>query len=495
MITGKNYIGNDLVANGKNTFKTFSPVLNDFNSWNFVEATDEEVKLAADNAWIAFNAFRKTTCDQRALFLETIGDEIELLGDELIEVYILESGLPEPRAIAELTRTLFQLRSLATFLKENKSLFSVENNTKYFLRKKLIPLGPVVVFGASNFPFAYSTAGGDTASAFAAGCPVIVKSHPMHAGTSELVASVIIKAILYTGMPDGVFSNLNCADYRVGTELVKNNYVKAAGFTGSIKGGRAIFDLANQREEPIPVFAEMGSINPIVISEKSLVEKSDFWADKIGDSMLQSAGQFCTSPGVILAINSPNLDTFSQKLVDKIENSKSELMLGKSIKASFSDQKSNMIGHESTLVLTNTNANDSLFSEPTVLTTEGESFLTNKELRQEVFGSFMIIVKCKNIEELETIVENLEGQLTGTIICSLSELESYSEVIEQLQYRVGRLIFNGVPTGVEVSQKMNHGGPYPASTDSRFTAVGSDAIFRWLRPICFQNIPDDLKLK
>lgn len=487
MITGKNYIGHDLVARGTKSFKTFSPPLNEFNSWSFIEATDSEVNLAAEKAWFAFKQYRKTTPSRRALFLEAIADEIEILGNKLIEVYMLESGLAETRAIAERTRTLYQLRSFATFLRENDSIFSINTQSAELLNKKLIPLGPIVVFGASNFPLAYSTAGGDTASALAAGCPVIVKSHPMHAGTGELVASAVIKASVSNGMPDGVFSNLNSSNHHVGVQLVKHNLVKAVGFTGSLKGGRALFDLANSRPEPISVFAEMGSTNPIVISEKTLSDKAEFWAEKIADSILQSAGQFCTSPGLILAVNSPELDVFSQKLTEKIENKDNELMLGQSTKDSFTAQKTMMLNQKSTFVLTDKFANNSLGSEPTILTTDGNTYLNNRMLHEEVFGSFAIIVKCKNQTELEAIIENLEGQLTGTLLLDESELVNYSELIENFQYRVGRLIFNGVPTGVEVSQKMNHGGPYPASTDSRFTAVGSDSIFRWLRPICYQN--------
>ena len=319
MITGRNFVGFDLGALGAKQFRTFSPRLSEFNPWIFTEATESEVNLSAEKAWLAFKQYRKTTPSQRAFFLEAIADEIEILGDKLIEVYMLESGLPENRAIAERTRTLFQLRSFAVFLRETGSIFEVDSECAELLKKKLIPLGPVVVFGASNFPFAYSTAGGDTASALAAGCPVIVKSHPMHAGTGELVASAVIKASISNGMPDGVFSNLNCEDHRVGVQLVQHELVKAVGFTGSLIGGRALFDLANSRPEPIPVFAEMGSTNPIVISEKTLSDKAEFWAEKIADSILQSAGQFCTSPGLILAVNSPELDVFSQILTEKIE--------------------------------------------------------------------------------------------------------------------------------------------------------------------------------
>ena len=487
MITGKNYVGYNLMGTGTTKFRTFSPLLNKFNSWDFIEATDSEVNLAVDKAWDAFKQYRKRTPAERAMFLELIATEIELLGDKLIEVYMLESGLTESRAIAERTRTLLQLRSFAAYLKENDSMFSIHPKSTELLSKKFIPLGPVVIFGASNFPLAYSTAGGDTVSALAAGCPVIVKSHPMHAGTGELVAAAVIKAALSAGMPDGVFSNLNCADHRVGIQLVQHNSIKAVGFTGSLKGGRALFDIANRRPEPIPVFAEMGSTNPIVISEKTLSKKSAYWAEKIVESMIQSAGQFCTSPGLILAVDSADLTVFSELLTKKIESKNSDLMLGQGIKDSFSEQKAMRLAQKTISVLSDKFTNNTLDSEPTILMTSGESFINNKLLHEEVFGSFLILVKCKNQLELETIIENLDGQLTGTLLVDELEMENYSRLIESFQYRVGRLIFNGVPTGVEVSQQMNHGGPYPASTDSRFTAVGTDSIFRWLRPVCYQN--------
>lgn len=486
MITGKNYVGNVLIAEGNFKFKTYNPVLEEENNWDFIEATEAEVRVASEKAHNAFKIFRKTSKIERATFLETIVIEIEKVKDELINVYMIESGFPEFRANAELTRTLFQLSSFADLIRNNGIIQTVDDGSG--LIKKYLPIGPVVVFGASNFPFAYSTVGGDTVSAFAAGCPVIVKSHPMHAGTGEMVASAVVKAVIKCKMPDGIFSNLNGVNHSIGVSLIKNKRIKAVGFTGSLKGGRAIFDIANQREEPIPVFAEMGSINPIVITNQSLKVKTDFWVNNIGNSILQSAGQFCTSPGLILAVNSTELTVFSQKLAQKLDESTPETMLGTSIKASFLSQKDRVTKQNGVSLLTKLITENGLFSQPTVAIVDAENFKVNDVLQEEVFGSFVLIVFCKNEVDLLEVIEGLNGQLTGTFIFEKEGLEEKFEIIDALQNKVGRLIFNGVPTGVQVTKNMSHGGPYPASTDVRFTAVGTDSILRWLRPICYQNI-------
>lgn len=487
MVTGKNYIGNDLVAEGIIRFKTYNPKLETANKWEFIEVTENELNIAVEKAFNAFKVFRRTSSDERAIFLETIASEIEKVKQIAIDCYMLESGLPLERANSEFSRTLLQLRSFADYLRSGKLTFDKDDT---MLTKRYLPLGPVAVFGASNFPFAYSTVGGDTASALAAGCPVIVKSHPMHAGTGEIMAAAIIKAGQVCKMPDGVFSNLNAKNISVGVSLVKHKRIKAVGFTGSLKGGRAIFDLANQRDEPIPVFAEMGSINPIVITQKALKVNTDFWVEKIGDSILQSAGQFCTSPGLIFAIDSEYLMDFSQKLAEKLDNSVSETMLGPSMKKSFISQREKIISQNGASVLTKQVIDNSLLSQPTIAVIEGDKFLKSEIFQEEVFGSFALIVKCLNEDQLLKIIENLNGQLTGTFVSEAEESQNCFEIIEALQNRVGRLVFNGVPTGVQVVKNMHHGGPYPASTDARFTAVGVDAILRWLRPVSYQNIDE-----
>lgn len=507
MITGKNYIGNNQSAKGHTTYKTFNPKLNIENPHVFTEATSDEINEALNLATRAFKTYRSMSGEKKALFLNAIADEILALDEELITTYCSETGLPEGRAKGERGRTVFQLRSFAQLVEEGSWVeaaidTAIPDRTpmpKPDLRKMNIPLGPVVVFGASNFPLAYSTAGGDTASALAAGCPVIVKSHPMHSGTGELVASAIIKAVKKTGMPDGVFSNLNSSGIEVGAALVKHAQVKAVGFTGSIKGGRALMDLSAQRDEPIPVFTEMGSINPVVILPEALKHRNESLASTYANSITLGTGQFCTNPGLILGIKSEALDVFTQKLAEEIVKIEPSCMLHPNIVGAYENNKEKAIAQpELKVVAAYEDEVEENYAQQVITTVEGHTFLDNSTLHQEVFGPFSIVVQCENELQLEQIISNLEGQLTGTIIAHKGEAANYSKIVDALQNRVGRLIYNGVPTGVEVCPSMVHGGPYPASSDSRFTAVGTHSITRWVRPFCFQDwphelLPDELK--
>ncbi|MCF6181622.1 aldehyde dehydrogenase (NADP(+)) [Lutibacter sp.] len=501
MITGKNYIGNVLSSIGLTTFKTVNPKKNIENEYIFVEASIAEIEVAVSLANEAFKKYRTVSGKQKSNFLNEIANQIEILGDDLIEIYCEESGLTKERAISERSRTIFQLKSFANLVKEGSWVNAIIENSdvnrkpvpKVDLRKMTIPLGPVVIFGASNFPLAYSTAGGDTAAALAAGCPVIVKSHPMHAGTGELVASAIIKAAEITEMPNGVFSNLNSSGIEVGTILVQHPQIKAVGFTGSVQGGRALFNLASQRPEPIPVFAEMGSVNPVVLFPKALQNKAEEWAETYANSVTLGSGQFCTNPGLMLGIKSAELTNFINTLAEKIAKKEPTCMLHPAIYKAFETKKEQIINQEGVHSLVE-NSTDGIqnFGRPSVLKVDGTQFLQNTKLHQEVFGPFSLVVQCENLNQLEEIISKLEGQLTGTIIADSEELNSYKSIVEALQNRVGRIIFNGVSTGVEVSEAMQHGGPYPASTDSRFTAVGVQSIKRWVRPISFQNWPNNL---
>ncbi|WP_343486527.1 aldehyde dehydrogenase (NADP(+)) [Allomuricauda sp. d1] len=507
MITGKNYIGNHLSAEGKETFKTFNPQLNIETEHTFFEASEDEIRLAVNLAWEAFQKFKEVSGAKKANFLREIAHQIENLGDELVKTYCQESGLPEGRAKGERNRTCFQLRTFSDLVEEGSWVNATIDTAipdrkpqpKSDLRKMSIPLGPVAVFGASNFPLAYSTAGGDTASALAAGCPVVVKSHPMHAGTGELVTSAIITAAKKTAMPNGVFSNLNSSGIEVGQQLVKHTKIKAVGFTGSIRGGRALFDLASQRREPIPVFAEMGSINPVVLLPKALKKKGTVWAKTYASSITLGTGQFCTNPGLLLALDGDGLDGFIQTLSEEILKIAPSSMLHPNIHTKYHEHKRMMFDQGGLSVTANYEAAVAEnYAQQTVVSVSGSDFLKNSKLHQEVFGPFSMVVKSKDVDELANIITQLEGQLTGTIISEESEIESYDNVVNALQGRVGRLIFNGVPTGVEVCPAMQHGGPYPASTDSRFGAVGIHAIQRWVRPVSFQDwpntlLPDELK--
>ena len=501
MITGKNYIGNQASANGTKVFKTFNPLLNIENEWQFTEASTQEVNKAASFASEAFKTYSKFPGSKKAEFLRAIAEEIEALGEELLDVYTLESGLSKGRAIGERGRTIGQLHAFANHVELGNWVDATIDTAeperqpipKVDVRKMNIPLGPVVVFGASNFPLAYSTAGGDTAAALAAGCSVIVKSHPMHAGTGELIASAIVKAALKTGMPNGVFSNLNSSSIEVGQLLVKHPDIKAVGFTGSINGGRALYDLASQRKEPIPVFAEMGSVNPVILLPKALDNRATDIAKTYAGSITLGTGQFCTNPGLILGIKSDGLTKFVNALAKEIDKIEPSVMLHPNIFGAYEKNKTKAISQKGIQVLA-AYKNDVKpnYAKQVVTTVEGDTFLNNTTLHYEVFGPYSIVVQCKNVTQLENIISKLEGQLTGTIISDDNELISYSNLVNALQNRVGRIIFNGVPTGVEVCQAMVHGGPYPASTDSRFTAVGVDAIKRWVRPFSYQNWPNEL---
>ena len=501
MITGKNYIGNLLSSVGTINFKTFNPQTNLENEIVFSEASIIEIEKAVNLATEAFKTFKNISGVQKAEFLNEIAYQIEALGDELIQTYCSETGLPEGRAIGERGRTVFQLRSFANVVEEGSwveaSIDTADLNRqpipKVDIRKMLVPLGPVVVFGASNFPLAYSTAGGDTAAALAAGCPVIVKSHPMHAGTGELVASAIIKAAEKTNMPNGVFSNLNSSGIEVGVSLVKHPKVKAVGFTGSIRGGRALYDMAGQRPEPIPVFAEMGSVNPVIILPNATKNKGEDWAKTYAGSITMGSGQFCTNPGLILGIKGEDLSNFIKNLSEEIVKIEPTCMLHPNIIGAYENNKAKMLAQKG-LTTTADIKSESLknYGRQAITTVEGDTFLKNTALHQEVFGPFSMVVQCENTEQLELIISKLEGQLTGTILAENEELKNNRSIVSTLQNRVGRIIFNGVPTGVEVCASMVHGGPYPASTDSRFTAVGINSIKRWVRPFSYQSWPNEL---
>ncbi|RIA08536.1 NADP-dependent aldehyde dehydrogenase [Flavobacteriaceae bacterium MAR_2010_72] len=501
MITGNNYIGNKQSAKGETTYKTFNPQLNIENKPIFTEATQEEINEAVHLATAAFKTFRSISRLKKADFLNVVADEILALDDELIETYCSESGLPEGRAKGERGRTVGQLRMFADLVLEGAWIEATIDTAeperqplpKPDIRKMLVPLGPVVVFGASNFPLAYSTAGGDTAAAFAAGCPVIVKSHPMHSGTGELVASAIIKAAKRTGMPNGVFSNLNSSGIEVGSQLVKHPGVKAVGFTGSIRGGRALYDLAAQRDEPIPVFAEMGSVNPVVILPEALKNRSVSLAKTYAGSITLGTGQFCTNPGLLLGIKSEGLSEFIKNLSDEIIKIEPSCMLHPNIIGAYEKNKQKAMSQANLRVAADYELDvQTNYARQAITTVEGKTFLENPNLHQEVFGPYSIVVQCENTAQLTDLISKLEGQLTGTLIADENEASQYPELISALQNRVGRLIFNGAPTGVEVCPSMTHGGPYPASTDSRFTAVGIHSIKRWVRPFSYQDWPNDL---
>ncbi|HEY0678409.1 MAG TPA: aldehyde dehydrogenase (NADP(+)) [Chitinophagaceae bacterium] len=466
----------------------------------FQNATVEQIDNAVQNAWLAFHIYRNFTLRQRADFMRAIASEMELAGDELIRIAMKETHLPEARLISEKTRTIFQLNSYAdacetgTWLEARiDTAIPDRNPPKPDLRKMLIPLGPVAVFGASNFPFAYSTAGGDTACALAAGCPVIVKAHPAHAGTSELVAGCIQSAAEKCKMPAGIFTHIHGSDFKAGEALVSHPLIKAVGFTGSFSGGKALFDLANKRKEPIPVFAEMSSINPVFLLPQKLRESAVAVAKMYAGSITMGVGQFCTNPGLIIGIDGAPLEEFMEALGNEIRQIAPGDMLHSGIAKNYSEKRSAVLAQqdvETIAVAEKEPGQDQ--AAATIASAKARAFLNNPVLHQEVFGPYSIVIRCGDMNEMIAVAKNIEGQLTATLMATENDIRENQELVETVKNICGRFIMNGVPTGVEVCLAMQHGGPFPATTDSRFTSVGADGIKRFARPMSFQNWPDEL---
>lgn len=464
------------------------------------DSTIQEINTAMDHAWHAFHQYRKQSLEQRATFMRSIAIEIEALGDELLHVTSAETNLPEPRLRNELTRTIFQLNSYAEACERGSWLearidtaMPQRDPPKSDLRKMLVPLGPVVVFGASNFPYAYSTAGGDTACAFAAGCPVIVKAHPAHSKTSDMVAQAIFTAAEKCKMPEGIFAHIHGVGHDVGKALVTHPYTKAIGFTGSYTGGKALFEWGNQRKEPIPVFAEMGSTNPVFLFPEKLEQSAEEVAKMLASSVTLSVGQFCTNPGLIVAVEGEGLQRFIAALGKEIRDMLPGTMLHPGIAKSYVERRALALSQQNvdTIAVSSTKPQENQ-GVPTIASASGEAFLSNPVLQEEVFGPYSIIIRCRTIDEMIEVARNTAGQLTCTVMATDHDMLAYPDLVEALKNICGRFIMNGVPTGVEVALSMHHGGPYPATTDSRFTAVGADGIKRFARPICFQNWPDNL---
>ncbi len=467
----------------------------------YTDVSLTDIDKILQESWHAFQAYQKYSLRQRADFMRNIATELENLGDELLKVAGEETNLPEARLRNERARTMYQLSSYADACEKGNWLDIRINKLadKPDIRKILVPLGPVVVFGAANFPFAYSTAGGDTASAFAAGCPVIVKAHPEHAGTSELVASAILKAAKNTGMPEGIFAHVHGASFEVGQALVKHPFTKAVGFTGSLKGGKALFDLANQRKEPIPVFAEMSSINPVFLFPEKMKSEATTIAKMYAGSITLGVGQFCTNPGLIIGLAGKPLDGFLKELAKEIENIVPATMLNHGIFKNYRKKKETALTQEGVeLVAAAAAKPGENQGTATIAKTTGKVFLENPLLHQEVFGPYSLVIQCTDMDEMQKVASHLEGQLTATCMATENDIRNNDALVSALQQLCGRFILNSVPTGVEVCEAMHHGGPFPATTDARFTSVGPDAIKRFARPLSYQNwddalLPDELK--
>ena len=467
---------------------------------SYTDATLAEIDAALQRSWNAYTSFKQKSLKERASFLYAIAANLEKKASAIVATACDETHLGETRLQGELKRTMFQLTSYADACSEGTWLDiridtgdAKRNPPKPDLRKMLVPLGPVVVFGASNFPFAYSTAGGDVACALAAGCPVVLKAHPAHAGTSEMVAQAIDAAAHANGLPDGIFIHLHGRSFEVGQALVQHPLTRAVGFTGSFEGGKALFDLAAKRAVPIPVFAEMGSVNPVFIFPQKLEQEGAAIGAAYAASITQGAGQFCTNPGLLIAMETEALDNFKLELGKGIKNVAPAKMLHSGIAQSFRQKREKVLAEEQvTLVATIEEDIPDEASIPTVAEVDAATFLKNPLLHQEVFGPFSLLVRCTDATQMLEVARALEGQLTITVVATEEEIARHVQLIDAMQELCGRLIFNGVPTGVEPVLAMQHGGPFPATTDSRFTSVGADGIKRFVRPLCYQAWPDAL---
>ncbi len=498
-IHGKNFIGNKLLAESRVTFQAVNPSNGKELEGLFYEATPGEVAGAAQLAGKAFSVYRNKTGKEKALFLETIADEILNLGDALIARCCAETGLPEGRITSERGRTMGQLKLFAQVVREGSWVDArIENAIpdrepvpKPDIRSMLKALGPVGIFGASNFPLAFSVAGGDTASALAAGCPVVVKAHPAHPGTCELVAGAIMKAATKCSMPEGVFSMVHGKSTEVGMAIVNHPLIKAIAFTGSYKGGKALYDAAARRPEPIPVYAEMGSVNPVFILSESMVQKYEEIAAGFVGSVTLGTGQFCTNPGVLIHEKSEAADKFKHVVKEHIEKLDASTMLTRDIHIAYKKGLSRLESQQGVQVLARgKDDGNGIKGTPEIVSVDSGTFLNNKALQEEVFGPSSVHVEAKTKDEFVEIVKNMDGHLTTSLFATEEDLKNNSELISILEQKVGRLIVNGFPTGVEVCHAMVHGGPFPATTDSRTTSVGTRAILRFARPVSYQGFPD-----
>ncbi len=443
---------------------------------------------------------KRKSNQERADLLREIANEIEGLGDELLETASTESNLPLVRFQGERARTCGQLRMFAATIEEGSYQEPVIDTAqaerkplpKPDLRSFLIPVGPIVVFGASNFPLAYSTAGGDTASALAAGCAVICKAHPAHPRTSEMVAGAIQRALQKCNFPPAFFSHWVARDFDEVKALVQHPLVKGVGFTGSLSGGMAIHKYAQERQEPIPVFAEMGSVNPVILLPNALVDKAAHWAETYASAITMGVGQFCTNPGLLFAIEGEALQHFVSLLSAHLLNIRDYKMLHPGIHENFVKRKEMVLGTKGVKAMAVVSASGEHTGTPVLALVDAEDFRNHATLHEEVFGPFSMVVACKDRDDLMLCLDVLQGQLTSTLIATPEDDEDVKSLLLILNEKAGRIIYNGVPTGVEVCDAMVHGGPFPATTDARFTAVGNKAIRRWLRPVAFQNCPQNL---
>lgn len=465
----------------------------------FHNASAADVADACALADAAFESFSTLTPDARAAFLEAVADGIMAIGDLLITTAMSETGLPRGRLEGERGRTVGQLRLFAGYVRQgdwldatiDKALPERQPLPRSDLRRVNQSVGPVAVFGASNFPLAFSVAGGDTASAFAAGCPVVVKGHPAHPGTGELVARAIAAAVRSCGLHEGVFSYLPGTTNDLGGALVADPRIKAVGFTGSRGGGLALMKIAAERAEPIPVYAEMSSINPVVLLPGALAARAEALGTAFVGSLTLFSGQFCTNPGLVVALDSPDLDRFVASAAEALSGNAAQVMLTPGIHAAYEKGVAALSGAEGVTTVARGVAGDGVNrGQHALFATSGDRFRANPALAHEVFGSSSILVKCASVEEMIATIADLEGQLTATLQMEESDQADAARLLPTLSRKVGRVLANGWPTGVEVTHAMVHGGPFPSTSDGRSTSVGTLAMMRFLRPVCYQDVAD-----
>lgn len=497
-ILGHNYIGGQRSAKGACTLQSLAAASGEPHPAAFREATDAEIDAAVAAAAAAYPRYRKLSAEKRAAFLDTIAEEIDALGDDFVAEVVRETALPPARIKGERSRTSNQMRLFASVLRRgdfhgariDRALPDRQPMARPDLRQVKMGIGPVAVFGASNFPLAFSVAGGDTAAALAAGCPVVVKAHTGHMVTSEKVADAIERAITRCGMPAGVFNMIYGID--VGARLVKADGIQAVGFTGSLKGGRALCDMAAARPQPIPVFAEMSSVNPVILLPQALHKRGNAIATELAASVTMGCGQFCTNPGLVIGVRSPEFSEFVGQLKKAMASQAPQTMLTAATRANYIagiKRLSQLPGIELLAggESTGQQAAPHLFKANAALLLDPAA-----PLEEEVFGPATVVVELADPKQMLDFAARMHGQLTATLQAEQEDLLANQDLLELLEQKVGRLLFNGYPTGVEVCDAMVHGGPYPATSDARGTSVGSLAIERFLRPVCYQNYPDQL---
>ncbi|QHD06908.1 aldehyde dehydrogenase (NADP(+)) [Pseudomonas sp. R76] len=498
-LTGKMLIGQQAISGDREAIRAINPATDTPLEPAYGGGHGAPVEQACALAWATFDTYRETSLAERATFLESIADAIEALGDALIDRAVAETGLPRARIQGERGRTCGQLRTFARTVRAGEwldvrvDMAQPERQPlpRADLRQRHVPLGPVAVFGASNFPLAFSVAGGDTASALAAGCPVIVKAHGAHPGTSELVGRAVAKAVKACGLPEGVFSLLYGSGREVGIALVTDPRIKAVGFTGSRSGGVALTQAAQARPEPIPVYAEMSSINPVYLFPAALQARAEDLAQGFVASLTQGAGQFCTNPGLVIAVAGNALERFIATASQLLPGCAAQTMLTPGIFSAYQTGVGALTEHAQ-VVATGAASVGPNQGQAHLFVTQAKAFLADEHLQGEVFGAASLVVVCANNEEVRQVSEHLEGQLTATLHLDEDDLAHAKALLPVLERKAGRLLVNGWPTGVEVCDAMVHGGPFPATSDSRSTSVGTAAILRFLRPVCYQDFPDSL---